>query len=180
VAWVEALRDYDRDLAARGSAERTRHAYGVDLGQFSAWCAERGLEPEGVRHRDVRRYGAGLSAGDAAPSTVARKLAAIRGLFDFLVRTERMPANPADLVSSPKRDGKLPKVLSHEQMSDLLERIPASTPLELRDRAMLELAYSCGLRCEEIVNLDTDAMDFEAEQLRVRGKGSKDRVLPVG
>jgi integrase/recombinase XerC/integrase/recombinase XerD len=180
VAWAEALNTYDRDLSARGAAERTRHAYGVDLGQFSAWCGERGLEPEEVRHRDVRRYAAGLSSAGATPSTVARKLAAIRGLYDFLVRTERMPANPADLVSSPKRDGKLPKVLSHEQMAELLERIPASRPLELRDRAMLELAYSCGLRCEEIVNLDTDAIDFEAEQLRVRGKGSKDRVLPVG
>jgi site-specific recombinase XerD len=180
VAWAEASSDFDRDLAARGAAERTRRAYGVDLGQFSAWCEERGLEPELVRHRDVRRYAAGLSSSGATASTVARKLAAIRGLYDFLVRTERIPANPADLVTSPKRDGKLPKVLSQEEMTALLERIPASTPLELRDRAMLELAYSCGLRCEEIVNLDIAAIDFEVEQLRVRGKGSKDRVLPVG
>ncbi len=172
--------DYDRDLLARGAAERTRNAYGVDLGQLSAWCRERELEPEGVRHRDVRRYAAGLSSGGATAATVARKLAAIRGLYDFLVRTERVPANPADLVSSPKRDGKLPKVLSSEQVAGLLERIPGSKPLELRDRAMLELAYSCGLRCEEIINLDTAAIDFESEQLRVRGKGSKDRILPVG
>ena len=85
---------------------------------------------------------------------MARKLAAIRGLFDFLVRTERVGQNPADLVSSPKREQKLPRVLTGEQVRSLLERIPARTPLELRDRAMLELAYSCGLRCEEIVNLD--------------------------
>ncbi len=180
MSWSEALIDYDRDLAARGAAERTRSAYGVDLGQFSAWCSERGLEPDGVRHRDVRRYASGLSASGATAATVARKLAAIRGLYDFLVRTERLAANPADLVSSPKRAGKLPKVLSSEQVAGLLERIPGSKPLELRDRAMLELAYSCGLRCEEIVNLNTDAIDFESEQLRVRGKGSKDRILPVG
>jgi site-specific recombinase XerD len=180
MTWEEALAGYDRDLRARSMAERTRRAYGVDLGQFVEWADGRGLAPGEVRHRDVRRYGAGLSSGGAAPATVARKLAAIRGLFDFLVRTERVGQNPADLVSSPKREEKLPKLLSGEQVRGLLEKIPARTPLEQRDRAMLELAYSCGLRCEEIVNLDTGSFDFETEQLRVLGKGSKERLLPVG
>jgi len=178
VTWAESLIAYDRDLSGRGAAERTRRAYAVDLGQFVEWAGDR--NPGDLRHRDVRRYAAGLSAGGAAPATVARKLAAIRGLFDFLVRTERVGQNPADLVSSPKREEKLPQVLSSEQMRSLLEGIPARTPLELRDRAMLELAYSCGLRCEEIVNLDLGALDFETEQLRVLGKGSKERILPVG
>jgi len=178
MSWDEALAAYDRDLKGRGAAERTRRAYGVDLGQFVAWAGERA--PGEIRHRDVRRYAAGLSSGGAAPATVARKLAAIRGLFDFLVRTGRVGQNPADLVSSPKREEKLPRVLSAEQVRALLEGIPAHTPLELRDRAMLELAYSCGLRCEEIVDLDLGALDFETEQLRVLGKGSKERMLPVG
>ncbi len=180
MTWDEAVAGYDRDLLARSMAERTRRAYGVDLGQFVEWAKGGGLKPGKVRHRDVRRYGAGLSSGGAAPATVARKLAAVRGLFDFLVRTERVGQNPADLVSSPKREQKLPRVLSGEQVRALLERIPARTPLELRDRAMLELAYSCGLRCEEIVNRDLDSFDFETEQLRVLGKGSKERLLPVG
>jgi site-specific recombinase XerD len=180
MTWDEALVSYDRDLRARSMAERTRRAYAVDLGQFIEWTEARGLAPGEVRHRDVRRYGAGLSAGGAAAATVARKLAAIRGLFDFLVRTERIGQNPANLVSSPKREGKLPRLLSGEQVRTLLEKIPARTPLELRDRAMLELAYSCGLRCEEIVFLDNDSFDFETEQLRVLGKGSKERLLPVG
>jgi integrase/recombinase XerC/integrase/recombinase XerD len=180
MSWDEALASYDRDLQGRSASERTRRAYGVDLGQFVEWAGTRGLATGDVRHRDVRRYAAGLSEGGAAPATVARKLAAIRGLFDFLVRSERLGQNPADLVSSPKREQKLPRVLSSEQLRSLLERIPARTPLELRDRAMLELAYSCGLRCEEIVNLDVGGMDFESEQLRVLGKGSKERLLPVG
>ena len=178
MTWAECLNAYDRDLSGRGAAERTRRAYAVDLGQFVEWAGER--QPGDLRHRDVRRYAAGLSSEGAAPANVARKLAAIRGLFDFLVRTERVGQNPADLVSSPKREEKLPQVLSSEQMRGLLEGIPARTPLELRDRAMLELAYSCGLRCEEIVNLDLGALDFETEQLRVLGKGSKERLLPVG
>jgi site-specific recombinase XerD len=180
MTWDEALTAYDRDLRARSMAERTRRAYAVDLGQFVEWAKGGGLELGKVRHRDVRRDGAGLSRDGAAPATVARKLAAIRGLFDFLVRTERVGENPADLVSSPKREQKLPRVLTGEQARSLLERIPARTPLELRDRAMLELAYSCGLRCEEIVNLDVSSFDFETEQLRVFGKGSKERLLPVG
>ena len=129
----------------------------------------------------MRRYAAGLSSAGAAPATVARKLAAIRGLFDFLVRTERVGQNPAELVSSPKRDREAAAGAQRpSRCATLLERIPARTPLELRDRAMLELAYSCGLRCEEIVNLDLGALDFETEQLRVLGKGSKERLLPVG
>jgi site-specific recombinase XerD len=180
MTWEEALALYDRDLAARNAAERTRRAYGVDLGQFVEWARGRGAEPGEVRHRDVRRYAAALSAAGAAPASVARKLAAIRGLFDFLVRSERLGQNPADLVSSPKREEKLPRLLSAEQVRALLERIPARTPLELRDRAMLELAYSCGLRCEEIVDLDLDSLDYESERLRVLGKGSKERLLPVG
>ena len=180
MTWDESLAAFDRDLQARSLAERTRRAYGVDLGQFVEWANERGLAPGGVRHRDVRRYAAGLSSAGAAPATVARKLAAVRSLFDYLVRTERLGQNPADLVSSPKREQKLPKVLSGEQLRALLERIPVRTPLELRDRAMLELAYSCGLRCEEIIDLDQASFDFDAEQLRVLGKGSKERLLPVG
>ncbi len=180
MTWEEALAGFDRDLRARSAAERTRRAYGVDLGQFVEWASRGGLEPLAVRHRDVRRFGAALSTDGASPATVARKLAAIRGLFAFLVRTERIGQNPADLVSSPKKEQKLPRLLSAEQARALLEGIPARTPLEMRDRAMLELAYSCGLRCEEIVSLDVGAMDYETEQIRVLGKGSKERLLPVG
>jgi integrase/recombinase XerC/integrase/recombinase XerD len=180
MTWDECLSGFDRDLLGRGVAERTRRAYGVDLGQFSDWAKSTGLDAGGVRHRDVRRYGAGLSAEGAAASTVARKLAAIRGLYDFLVRSEQVAQNPADLVSSPKREQKLPRVLSVEQARRLLERIPARTALELRDRAMLELAYSCGLRCEEIVNLDRGTLDREGERVRVVGKGGRERLLPVG
>jgi integrase/recombinase XerC/integrase/recombinase XerD len=180
MTWEEAMAGFDRDLRGRAAAERTRRAYGVDLGQLAEWAGGRGLQPADLRHRDVRNYAASLSREGAAAATVARKLAAVRGLYDFLVRTERVGQNPADLVPSPKREKKLPRVLNGEQMRSLLERIPARTPLELRDRAMLELAYSCGLRCEEIVSLEVGSMDFETEQLRVLGKGSKERLLPVG
>jgi site-specific recombinase XerD len=180
MTWDEVLAAYDRELSARGSAERTRRAYRSDLVQFVAWASERGLHPEAVEHRDVRLFAAGLSESGAAAATVARKLASLRGLYDHLVRTESVGQNPADLVGSPKQARKLPRVLAPQQMAALLDRIPAHTPLEIRDRAMFELAYSCGLRCEEITGLDLEAVDFESEQLRVRGKGGRERLLPVG
>ena len=146
MTWDEALKTYDRDLSGRGAAERTRRAYGNDLHQFSGWAQERGLEgPAAVKHRDVRLFAARLSESGAAAATVARKLASVRGLFDHLVRGGAIGQNPADLVASPKRDGKLPKVLAPEQMAELLDRIPIHTPLEVRDRAMFELAYSQAL-----------------------------------
>ena len=181
MTWDEALAAYDRELIARGAAERTRRAYRSDLVQFGEWATERGLDrPGAVQHRDVRLFAARLSEAGAAAATVARKLASVRGLFDHLVRTGSLGQNPADLVTGPKRPGKLPKVPAPEQMAALLERIPARTPLEVRDRAMFELAYSCGLRCEEITGLDLSSIDFESEQLRVLGKGGKERMLPIG
>ena len=112
-------------------------------------------------------------------AAVARKLAAIRSFYSALLRAGTVGANPADLVASPKRDRKLPRVLSREEMATLLDRIPTRTPLELRDRAMLELTYSCGLRAEEVINLDLDSPDFDGERLRVEGKG-KDATSPDG
>jgi integrase/recombinase XerC/integrase/recombinase XerD len=97
-----------------------------------------------------------------------------------MVEREELDANPADLLSSPRQSRRLPRSLKQGDVATLLDRIPAGSPLELRDRALFELAYSCGLRCEEIVNLDRDSVDFDAEELRILGKGSKTRVVPIG
>jgi integrase/recombinase XerC/integrase/recombinase XerD len=179
-AWQHALQTFDRELGARGVAERTREAYGHDAGQLAAWADEKGLEPAGMGHRELRRWAAQLSEGGASKATVARKLASIRSLFGALVRAEELPSNPADLVASPRRESKLPRVLSAKEVQALLERIPATEPLAVRDRAMFELAYSCGLRAEEVVNLNVDSPDFDGERLRVEGKGGKTRLVPIG
>ena len=88
--------------------------------------------------------------------------------------------NPAELLSSPKKPQRLPRVLKAAEVAALLDSIPATTPLELRDRALFELAYACGLRAEELVTLDLEAVDFDAESVRVEGKGGKTRLVPVG
>ncbi|MGZ5308284.1 MAG: tyrosine-type recombinase/integrase [Solirubrobacterales bacterium] len=178
--WGEALDAYDSELAARGAAAATRRAYGTDLAQLSAWAEDRELAPEDVVYRDLRRYAAHLSQSGAGPATVGRKLASIRGLYDALLRAERVGQNPADLLSSPKVASKLPRVLDREEIAALLDRIPARTALETRDRAIFELAYSCGLRSEEITALDIGSLDFDSERLTVVGKGDKTRIVPVG
>jgi site-specific recombinase XerD len=179
-AWRDALAVFDRDLSARAAAERTRRAYATDLAQLASWADATGLEPGEVGHRDLRRFAAHLSDNGASAASVARKLAAIRAFYAALLRSGAVGANPAELVASPKREAKLPRVMRRDEVESLLERIPAHTPLELRDRAMLELAYSCGLRAEEVVNLDLDSPDFDGERLRIEGKGGRTRFVPIG
>jgi integrase/recombinase XerC/integrase/recombinase XerD len=179
-AWSEAMALLGEDLRRRNAAEKTRRAYGVDLGQFARWAAAKGLEPKDVGPKDVRRWIAHLSVQGAAPATTARKLAALRALFQSQREHGRIEQNPADLVSTPRRGSHLPRVLSAREAARLLDGIPAGGPLELRDRALFELAYSCGLRAEELVSLKASDVDHDGEQLRVEGKGRKTRFLPVG
>jgi site-specific recombinase XerD len=178
--WQVALAGFDDWQRARGMAEKTRRAYGVDLAQLAEWAAGRGLDPAALTHRDLRRFAAVLGERGAAKSTVARKLAAIRTFYRHLLERREIDANPADLVSSPKRDAYLPQVLKPAEVVELLEAIPGSTPLDLRDRAMFELAYAAGLRAEELTGLDTTSADPDAEQVRVEGKGGRTRFVPAG
>ena len=178
--WFAALRLQDADLARRGTAEATRRAYATDLGQFAAWSQALGVEPTAISVRLLRRYAQHLGAQQASSATVARKLAAIRGFFGVLRAHGFVQANPAELVASPKRGSKLPRVLRAKELADLLDSIPAFTPLELRDRALFELAYACGLRAAELVELDVRALDHDGEQVRVEGKGGKTRFVPAG
>jgi site-specific recombinase XerD len=178
--WREALDMLDADLRRRGAADKTRRAYAIDVAQFAFWCGAQDLDPVDVTPRTLRRYAATLSDRRAVAATVARKLAALRSLYRALREHGIVAQNPADLIPSPKRPRHLPRVLRPDEMAALLDRIPASTPLETRDRALFELAYASGLRAEELVTLDLVSVDFDAEELRVEGKGQKTRIVPAG
>jgi integrase/recombinase XerC/integrase/recombinase XerD len=178
--WQTALDAFDADLRRRAVAAKTRRAYGSDTHQFASWAGEHGLDPGAVNVRSLRRYVASLTEAGQAPTTVARKLAALRGLFRHQVSLGARSENPADLLSSPKRSQRLPRVLKAAEVAALLDRIPQTGPLELRDRALFELAYACGLRAEELVTLDISSVDFDSETVRVEGKGDKTRLVPAG
>ncbi len=182
-SWMDALAQLDEDLRRTNAAPRTRRAYAIDTLQFGAWADAHELAPAGVGVRDIRRYIARLSERGLSATSTARKLAAIRALFRSQREHGHIEQSPADLLSTPRRGSYLPRVLKAPEMARLLDSIPADGvggPLNLRDRALFELAYACGLRAEEIVSLDLSDVDYEAEQLRVEGKGSKTRFVPVG
>jgi site-specific recombinase XerD len=176
--WPAVLARFDGWLRGRGMSEKTRRAYGVDLEQLAQFVGER--DPAELRPSDLRRFAAHLSESGMSKTSVARKLAAVRTFYRHFIEIGEVGASPADLVASPKRDQYLPHVMKPAEVAAVLDGIPATTPLELRDRAMFELAYAAGLRAEEIVNLDVSDADPDAEHLRVLGKGSKTRVVPAG
>ncbi len=179
-AWRHALHELDEELRRRAVAERTRRAYAIDAREFARYCDAQARPPVSVDVRLMRRFVASLSERGSAPATIARKLAALRALMRVQVTIGRREDNPAELLSSPKRPRTLPTVLAPSEIAALLDRIPATTPLELRDRALFELAYGSGLRAEELVSLDVSAIDFDSETVRVEGKGDKTRIVPVG
>jgi site-specific recombinase XerD len=178
--WADALRDFDAELRRRAAAEKTRHAYGADLARFAQWCQRRDLEPAAVDLRSLRRYAAERSQGGLSATSLARNVATLRSFYRMLRDHGTVDANPAELLTLPRRPRSLPHVLRVDELAQLLDRIAMTTPLDLRDRAMLELAYACGLRAHELVTLTLDSVSFDAEQVRVEGKGAKTRFVPVG
>jgi site-specific recombinase XerD len=178
--WRRALREFDDDLRIRAAAAKTRRAYAADVARFAQWCVRHDLQPSGVDVRSLRRYAASLSQSGLAPSSLARHIASLRSFYRMLREHGAVDANPAELLTLPRRPRSLPHVLRPEELTVLLDGIPAATALDLRDRAMLELAYASGLRAEELVTLKLESVEFDAEQVRVEGKGSKTRLVPVG
>lgn len=178
--WQQALTEFELSLVRLGVAEPTSQAYLLDLRQFAAWATEQHYSPTAVTTKAVRRYAATLSARQLAPTTVARKLATLRTFFRSLVDKDALAQSPADLVSAPRQPRPLPQTLKVGEVTELLERIGGSLPLQRRDRAIFELAYGCGLRAQELVKLNLDSVDFDAEAVRVEGKGAKTRFMPTG
>jgi site-specific recombinase XerC len=168
--WGEALLRFDRDLRRRGAGEPARRACGRDVGELALWAAQMGLDPEDLDHPWLRRYAAHLEARGAAHP---RTLASLRAFYRVLYEHGDVAANPADLLPVPSPPRPLPG--GPAELAQVLDRIPAATPLELRDRALFELAHASGLGTQALVDLDVDAVDLDAERVRVRA-----RVVPFG
>jgi len=168
----------DRFLDSPALAESTRRAYRVDLRQFAEWLDERRLRVEDVDVRVLVDYASelGRARRGLAPATIARKLSAIRAFLRFTLGPARVP----DAALSPRRPQRLPEAPKPAEVDELLEAVEGDGPLALRNRALLELVYSAGLRSGEAVGLDLADVDFEQELVRVRGKGGKERVVPLG
>jgi integrase/recombinase XerD len=169
----------------RGLSRNTLHAYQSDIAQLGRFLARRGVSPLEVRHGDLAAFLSELAGGGedrppVAAATLQRKAACLRSFYRHLRREGLIGHDPTANLRGPPKLRRLPKVLSREQVGKLLEQPKGAEPLALRDRALLELMYACGLRVSEAIALEVADMDLEEGMLRARGKGSKERIVPVG
>ena len=175
------LADFLRHLASeKRYSPHTCDNYRRDLTRLAHWLAGEGRRTwRELDNHELRRYVAGLSREGLSGRSIARHLSAIRRFYQFLVRERQASDNPALGLRAPKNGRRLPKVADVDQLAQLLDA-PPDDPLEVRDLAMFELMYSSGLRLSELAGLDRSSVDLAGAEVRVLGKGDKERLLPVG
>jgi integrase/recombinase XerD len=169
----------------RGLSRNTLEAYRSDLLQLAAYLERRGLDLESAEHAELAGFLDELAAGSddrpaVAPATLQRKVACLRSFYRHLRRDEVVDHDPTADLRAPRKSQKLPQVLSRDEVSRLLATPRGTHPAALRDRALLELMYACGLRASEATGLSIGDVDVRHGVLRARGKGSKERLVPVG
>ncbi len=168
----------------RGLSRNTLNAYRTDLLQFGRYLSENGMEATDIKPGQMAAYAAELSVGDGeqplASATVHRKTAALRSFYKHLRREELIVDDPTAGMASPRRAKKLPNVLNQAEVSQLLAAPRGDSPQVFRDRAILEVMYACGLRASEVVDLEMTDIDTHQGMLKARGKGSKERIVPLG
>lgn len=166
--------------AERGRAANTVAAYRRDLRAYHRWSEANGSDPRQAGPGDLDAYVVHLRSAGRAPASVARALVAVRGFHRFLAEEGLAEADPSALVERPRVPAGLPKALTEEEIGRLLESVVGDEPLDRRDRAILETLYGTGVRISELVGLSLADVDLDGALLRVLGKGSKERVVPVG
>ncbi len=159
-------------------SEHTLRGYRTDLLELAGFLKDK--EPKKVTHLDIRRFLAELKHRNCSKRTVVRKLGAIRSFFRFLFRDKHITRNPTEGIFTPKLDKKLPEFLDADKTLKLITAPPLDSLLGLRDRAILEVLYSTGIRVSELVGIDTDEVDLIAGAVKVRGKGKKERITLLG
>ncbi|WP_028264108.1 site-specific tyrosine recombinase XerD [Atopobium fossor] len=178
---ARALKEYVAYLAVeRGSAANTVEAYGRDLLRYTTYLAQQGIsQPAQVMRSDVERYLQALSSLELASSSVERATSAIKGFHRFMVAEQICDSHPAVDIPLPKKPDRLPDVISPQQAAALLDQPFLQTSASQRDRTILEVLYGCGLRVSELCGLDLQNVLLTDEVLRVYGKGSKERIVPI-
>jgi integrase/recombinase XerD len=169
----------------RGLSRNTLEAYRSDLLQFGRFLEERGVSAVDAEAGDVGDFLTRLATGNgehrpASPATIHRKSACLRSFYRHLRREGVRESDPTAALSAPRRGRKLPQVLTRGEVEKLLGQPRGTDPHSLRDRALLELMYACGLRASEAIGLELGDVDLDERVLRARGKGSKERVVPMG
>jgi len=175
-ALIQEFSDYLR--IEKRNSPHTVSAYRRDLSRFSAEFA--GQKVDSVTTANIRDFLISLREQGLSPASVARSLSSIKSFFKYLCQDKQFQDNPAEILETPKRWRKLPDVLSSEDVDNLLKSPDLESVLGLRDKAMLEILYASGLRVSELINLQVSQLDMQVGYLRTLGKGSKERIVPIG
>jgi integrase/recombinase XerD len=175
-ALIQEFSDYLR--IEKRNSPHTVSAYSRDLSRFSTALA--GQKVDSVTTADIRDFLISLREQGLSPASVARSLSSIKSFFKYLCQDKQFKDNPAEILETPKRWRKLPDVLSSEDVDTLLKSPDLESVLGLRDKAMLEVLYASGLRVSELINLKVSQLDMQVGYLRTLGKGSKERIVPIG
>ena len=175
-ALIQEFSDYLR--IEKRNSPHTVSAYRRDLSRFSAEFA--GQKVDSVTTANIRDFLISLREQGLSPASVARSLSSIKSFFKYLCQDKQFQDNPAEILETPKRWRKLPDVLSSEDVDNLLKSPDLESVLGLRDKAMLEILYASGLRGSELINLQVSQLDMQVGYLRTLGKGSKERIVPIG
>jgi integrase/recombinase XerD len=173
----------DRYLAhlrvERAASPQTVRAYSADLARYLEWAERTDVDPLNLTHRQMRSYLAEMDRAGYARRTIARRLSAVRSFFAFAVTEGLVSSDPSSVLATPKIPARLPNVIPEEALQTLLEAPDPMTPLGLRDRAILEMLYATGARVSEVAGLSVSDLDFGQGQVRLFGKGAKERIVPV-
>lgn len=164
----------------KGRSTATTGAYRRDIRAFAEWTDARGIDIEAVGESDVERYFNELRGHERAESSLARAMSSLRGWFGFMVEEGLITGDPTARLRGSHRGRSLPKPLAEEEVERMLDAIPSGRPSDLRDRALLELLYGTGARVSEAVGIELGDLDFDEELILVTGKGSKQRLVPMG
>ncbi|MBQ6411606.1 MAG: tyrosine recombinase XerC [Atopobiaceae bacterium] len=164
---------------ARNLSENTVKAYASDLGSYLEWVRRQGIEPFSVTHRQLRGYLAEQTRAGYSSRTMNRRLSAIRSLYRWLVHEGETTSDAAAAIASPKLARTLPLSMVDSEALQLIDACAGDEDADLRDRAMIELMYATGARISEVASLTLDDVDFPQAQVRLFGKGSKERIVPV-
>ncbi len=175
--YIENFIDYLR--FERHLSPNTIESYKRDLSKYHLFLKERNIsDPEVISHEDIIAFLEDLYKTQS-DSSISRILSTIRNFYKFLIRNDSIKKNPFIKIKNPRLPGKEIKILDQDEVARFLESIPASSELQLRDRAMIELLYSCGIRVSEIINLRLSDIDLDEDLIRFVGKGNKERIVPV-
>lgn len=179
--WGIVKRDFKRYLQLeRSLSPNSIDAYMNDVSKLEAYCSFKNLALNTIQTRDIQKFLLFINDFNISPYTQARLLSGLKTFFGFLQIEYQLEDNPAELIEAPRLNRKLPSVLNIQEIDALIAAIDLSTPEGMRNKAILEILYGCGLRVSELVNLKISNLFLDIEFIKVEGKGNKERLIPIG